>query len=49
MARKYVVRVFRVKMPVSLSKKLDELVEEGVYMSYADAVRQALAMLLKEE
>jgi Arc/MetJ-type ribon-helix-helix transcriptional regulator len=49
MARKHVVRVFRVKMSESMARKIDELIEEGEYVTYADAVRQALGLLLKKE
>jgi len=49
MARKHIIRVFRVKMSESMSRKLDDLVDEGVYMTYADALRHALNLLLKKE
>lgn len=48
MTRKHVVRVFRVKMSGSMSKKLDNLIEDGHYVTYADAIRHALDLLVKE-
>jgi Arc/MetJ-type ribon-helix-helix transcriptional regulator len=49
MASKHVVRVFRVKMSESMAKKVDNLIEEGVFVSYADAIRHAVELLLKEK
>ena len=48
MARGHVVRVFRVKMSENMANGLEELVKEGYYVSYADALRHALNLLLKE-
>jgi len=48
MARGHVVRVFRVKMSENMANGLEELVKEGCYVSYADALRHALNLLLKE-
>jgi Arc/MetJ-type ribon-helix-helix transcriptional regulator len=49
MASKHVVRVFRVKMSESMAKRVDDLVEEGVFVSYADAIRHAVKLLLNEK
>ena len=48
MARGHVVRVFRVKMSENMADGLEELVNDGYYVSYADALRHALNLLLKE-
>ncbi len=48
MARGHVVRVFRVKMSENMANGLEELVNEGYYVSYADALRHSLKLLLKE-
>jgi|GEM_PF-3791905 len=48
MARGHVVRVFRVKMSENMANGLEELVNEGYYVSYADALRHSLNLLLKE-
>ncbi len=42
------MRVFRVKMSENMANGLEELVKEGYYVSYADALRHALNLLLKE-
>jgi Arc/MetJ-type ribon-helix-helix transcriptional regulator len=31
-----------------MSKKIDEMIDEGVYMSYADAIRHALDLIIKQ-
>jgi Arc/MetJ-type ribon-helix-helix transcriptional regulator len=49
MASKHVVRVFRVKMSESMAKKMDDLVEGGAFVSYADAIRHAVELLLKKK
>jgi Arc/MetJ-type ribon-helix-helix transcriptional regulator len=46
MAKRHVVRVFRVKMSERMAQALEELIEEGVYVSYADAIRHAVDLLL---
>ncbi len=48
MASKHVVRVFRVKMSEDMSRRLDELIDDGAYVTYADAIRHSLALLQKE-
>ncbi len=48
MASKHVVRVFRVKMSENLSSQLDNLIDEGAYVTYADAIRHSLVLLQKE-
>jgi Arc/MetJ-type ribon-helix-helix transcriptional regulator len=45
MSKKHVVKVFRVKMSEHMSHGIDSLVEDGIYMSYADALRHAFDML----
>ncbi len=42
------MRVFRVKMSENMVSGLEDLVSEGFYVSYADAIRQALALLIEE-
>ncbi len=49
MGRKHVVKVFRVKMSEVMARKLEELVEEGRYVTYADAIRNALSLLIDEK
>ncbi len=48
MVKRHVVRVFRVKMSEEMAKGLEELVNEGYYVTYADAIRHALDLLIKE-
>jgi Arc/MetJ-type ribon-helix-helix transcriptional regulator len=48
MVKRHVVRVFRVKMSESMAKGMEDLIEEGFYISYADVIRHALDMLLEE-
>jgi len=48
MKRGQVVKVFRVKMSEAMAKWLDKQIEEGVYISYADAIRHAIDLLGKE-
>jgi Arc/MetJ-type ribon-helix-helix transcriptional regulator len=48
MARGHVIRVFRVKMSEKMASGLEDLVSEGAYVSYADAIRHALARLIEE-
>ncbi len=46
MPKNTVARVFRVKMSENMSNGLEKLVEEGEYMSYADAIRHGIKILL---
>ncbi len=48
MAAKHVVKVFRVKMSEKMSDEIEDLISDGTYVTYADAVRQSLALLIKE-
>jgi Arc/MetJ-type ribon-helix-helix transcriptional regulator len=49
MAKRHIVRVFRVKMSEGMAKELEELVNEGYYVTYADAIRHALDIYLGRE
>jgi len=42
------VRVFRVKMPRKMADEFDNLIERGDYVTYADAIRNAIKLLLEE-
>lgn len=46
---KEVVRVFRVKLPKRVSDNFKSLIENGTYVTYADAIRHAIELLLKEQ
>jgi Arc/MetJ-type ribon-helix-helix transcriptional regulator len=35
-------------MSEDMSRKLDKLIDEGAYVTYADAIRHSLALLQKE-
>lgn len=48
MAKRHIARVFRVKMSERMAKGLEELVNEGYYVTYADAIRHALDLIIKE-
>jgi Arc/MetJ-type ribon-helix-helix transcriptional regulator len=48
MVKRHVVRVFRVKMSESMANGMEDLIEEGFYVSYADAIRHALDLLIVE-
>ncbi len=48
MVKKNVVKVFRVKMSQNMAAELDEMVNEGIYISYADAIRHGLDMLIEK-
>jgi Arc/MetJ-type ribon-helix-helix transcriptional regulator len=48
MAKGHVVRVFRVKMSESMAKGLEDLIDEGVYVTYADAIRHAVDLIIDE-
>jgi Arc/MetJ-type ribon-helix-helix transcriptional regulator len=41
-------RVFRVKISKRTSDKLDELINEKIYVTYADAIRHGIERLLNE-
>ncbi len=46
MAGKHVVRVFRVKMSEKMSNEIEDLISDGTYVTYADAIRHSLSLLL---
>lgn len=43
-----VVKIFRVKLPRRQAERFEKLVQAGVYITYADAIRHALDLLLEE-
>jgi len=45
---KKVTRFFRVSLAQEYSKQLDVLVEKGVFVTYSEAVRRALELLLEK-
>jgi Arc/MetJ-type ribon-helix-helix transcriptional regulator len=48
MAKGHVVRVFRVKMSETMAQGLEDLIDEGVYVTYADAIRHAVDLIIDE-
>jgi Arc/MetJ-type ribon-helix-helix transcriptional regulator len=42
-----VVKIFRVKLPRLQAERFEKLVRAGVYITYADAIRHAIDLLLE--
>ncbi len=47
--KKSVERVFRVKLSKEASDEFDDLIERQIFISYAEALRHAIELLLKEQ
>jgi Arc/MetJ-type ribon-helix-helix transcriptional regulator len=43
-----VVKTFRVKLPSRQEEKFENLIQAGIYITYADALRHAIALLIEE-
>lgn len=43
-----VVKIFRVKLPSRQAERFEKLIQAGVYITYADAIRHAIALLLEK-
>ncbi len=43
-----VVKTFRVKLPSRQEEKFENLIQAGIYITYADALRHAIALLIDE-
>jgi Arc/MetJ-type ribon-helix-helix transcriptional regulator len=48
MAEGDVVRIFRVKLPKRQAERFEKLIQAGVYITYADAIRHAIGLLTEK-
>jgi Arc/MetJ-type ribon-helix-helix transcriptional regulator len=48
MAKGHVVKVFRVKMSEAMVQDMDDLINNGNYVTYADLLRHAIDLLMEE-
>gem|GEM_PF-3583288 len=47
-AERVVTRFFRVSLPKEYSARLDALVRKGIFITYSEAVRRAIELLLEK-
>jgi Arc/MetJ-type ribon-helix-helix transcriptional regulator len=43
-----VVKIFRVKLPKRQAERFEKLIRGGVYITYADAIRHAINLLIEK-
>jgi len=47
-SKRVVTRFFRVSLPKEYSARLDALVRKGIFITYSEAVRRAIELLLEK-